>query len=139
MMIGMIFLQIIYVWYMQIETSSISLSLPWRIENFCYSCSTFFVFFQSKAFLFFYNWCIITISRNFSKSPFTRQKNAVTTSWRCLSVCPTKLLVRFKWSTQRRLDGTSPRGLGSTKERREKLSRAYNNELPLVRLLNVSD
>ena len=138
MMIGMIFLQNIYVWYMQIETSSISVPLPWRIENFCYSYSTFFVFFPSKAFLFFYNWCIITISSIFFKITIHPAKERRDDVVEMSFVCPTKLLVLFKWSTQRRLDGTSPRGLGSTKERREKLSRAYNNELPLVRLLNVS-
>ena len=101
------------------------------VHSLCFS--------SQKLFCSFIIGVLLQLVEYFSKSPFTRQKNAVTTSWRCLSVCPTKLLVRFKWSTQRRLDGTSPRGLGSTKERREKLSRAYNNELPLVRLLNVSD
>ena len=91
------------------------------VHSLCFS--------HQKLFCSFIIGVLLQLVAYFSKSPFTRQKNAVTTSW---------MLVRFKWSTQRRLDGTSLRGLGSTKERREKLSRAYNNELPLVRLLNVS-
>ena len=58
---------------------------------------------------------------------------------------PATLQVRPKWNTQRRLNGTSPRRLSGTSprgyilERRDNVSRGRNNEVPPVRLHDVSN